>query len=236
MIRWILSLLLLLALPARAAPVLNSRLGSPNTLYLDFDGELATTIGSFAVGPVPAYESQASIPFVFDWVANAFKPFDVDVTTVDRPASHKVIIGGNGSALGYSYGPTGSTPGGGTTGYVFSLVMANNPLFVAEMVAHEAGHTYGLDHQSLWVNGVPVSQYNPGDGTRSPIMGNPFNGDAQWWIGLNEAGVPQDDVKLLTGWLGPAPTSIPEPTVLAPFALLYFLQPRSNRAKEQFSQ
>ena len=50
----------------------------------------------------------------------------------------------------------------GSPAFVFSLLLNYNSHYIAEAVAHEAGHTLGLRHQSDCSNGVVTNQYSNG--------------------------------------------------------------------------
>ena len=61
-------------------------------------------------------------------------------------------------------------------GYVFSSSLGGDPALLAEASSHEAGHLFGLQHQSVWTFNTLTQQYhqtryNPGGGVRTPIMG-----------------------------------------------------------------
>jgi hypothetical protein len=69
---------------------------------------------------------------------------------------------------------------------------------IANLASHEAGHAFGLEHQSVFTNGKLVEEYNPGDAEKAPIMGN-ANGSQRgvWWEGTNADGVFQRDVNII---------------------------------------
>src|SRR5215469_6320685 len=80
--------------PLNSIPALNSDPGAPHTLYLDFHGEPSEYWGLQTVPATPAYDvdgdpttfsSQelANIQEIWSRVAEAFSPFNVNVTTVD---------------------------------------------------------------------------------------------------------------------------------------------------------
>ena len=96
-------------------PAYNSRPGSNNVIFLDFDGDYVPTWYSYSPGTIPAYDIDAdpttfsaqelsNIHALWEIVAEGYAPFDVNVTTVDPRtvsgfAGHvsQVDIGGNGS-------------------------------------------------------------------------------------------------------------------------------------------
>src|SRR6266576_4494615 len=84
-------------------PTLNSKPGAAATIYLDFDGDAATTWGTYNVTSTPAYGGTASdITEIWTRVAEKFSIFNVNVTTVnpgtfnDKQGLH-VGIGGEGT-------------------------------------------------------------------------------------------------------------------------------------------
>jgi Metallo-peptidase family M12B Reprolysin-like len=223
------------------APSYHSDAGAPASLYLDFVGD--TDNGNWG-GDTPAYDADgdpttfsgtelSNIGEIFQRVAEAYSPFNIDVTT-QQPSnlSHghtaEIIIGGDGSwykvAGGVSYvGSFASTSADPNVSYVFSdnLSMSHHgvPKYVAEAIAHEAGHQFGLYHQSDWSNGALVNEYSYGTyvfhqdladakipqleepGSKSPIMGNSYYADrGLWWSGTSDTnGVQrnQDDMSVI---------------------------------------
>jgi hypothetical protein len=124
------------------------------------------------------------------------------------------VIGGDGAWAPAA--PGGGRPGGiaitgsfalsGTNfpnlGFVFPKQLVNGtPRYVAEAAAHEAGHGFGLSHQSLYTDSG-VIEYNPGDAQRAPIMGRSYFAQrGQWWLGPtsdNSSPTAQDDLALIS--------------------------------------
>src|SRR5262249_39954078 len=123
---------------------------------------------------------------IWSSVSEKFSPFNVDVTTdpnnlVDA-TTLRVIVGGDGKNDQSTYW-TGMRAGGiSYTGsysnsepnksYVFPGNLSNGfPKYVAEAIAHEAGHAFGLDHQRVFdSNGTISMEYNPGGDGIAPIM------------------------------------------------------------------
>ncbi len=140
-----------------------------------------------------------------------YAPFDIDVTTVE-PASFadgvavRVAIGGDGAwygtpAGGVAYVNSFTNPSLPNTVYVFSSVLysAKN---VGEASSHEAGHSFGLQHQSQYdANGGKIAEYysGPGDG-RAPIMGNSYSATrGLWWYGTSTSSTTyQDDLAVIS--------------------------------------
>src|SRR4029078_8004793 len=54
---------------------------------------------------------------------------------------------------------------------------------IGETVSHEAGHTFGLYHQSAYnASGVQVDEYNEGGSLRAPIMGDSDSAERGLWM------------------------------------------------------
>ncbi len=122
---------------------------------------------------------------IWNLVAEDFAPFDINVTTVN-PGSFsnkealRVAIGGDWmdwygeSARGLAF--TGSFYNGGPN-IVYAFAQngsgTNYSLkSIADTVSQEAGHAFGLWHQSLYDSaGNRTDEYHPGDGSWGPIMG-----------------------------------------------------------------
>ncbi len=208
--------------PLTAIPALNSLPGAAVSLYLDFDGHLESQWGSFSNVTTPVYDQDgdtttfsdgelASIQRIWEHVAEDYIPFDVNVTTVDpgdfgNGEALRVSIGGNGSWTGGTYGGVAYvdsfTNSIANTVYVFSDNLGNgNAKYTAQASSHEAGHGFGLRHQSSYdADGNKIADYyqGPGDG-RAPIMGNSYYATrGLWWYGTStSAGTYQDDMAVL---------------------------------------
>jgi hypothetical protein len=184
-------------LAASGLPLLHSLPGAPASLFLDFDGygafEPYDTDGepqSFA----PA--EQAAIREAWRQVASYFAMFELDVTT-ELPA---------GGPYSYSL-ISNSTPSGTTSGSFPSVTpVSQNPSIDARSrlssLAHEAGHAFGLSHQSDYDRlGTKINEYSSGpDPLHGPIMGVDFAGAVhKWLIGhpSSSASDLQDDVAVI---------------------------------------
>jgi hypothetical protein len=208
-------------------PELSSRPGAAATLYLDFDGHFQAEWGAWTNIVSPAFdrdgdpttfsESEIStITNIWSRVAEDFAPFNVNVTTVEPPsfgngeAVRIVISGGWADWYGTQTGGVafiGSfTNDAPNVAYVFENDLGNGfPRWVAEAVSHEAGHTFGLLHQSTWWGNTLQSEYNTGENDWAPIMGNGnFAQRTTWHNGTtNESPTSfQDDLAILAGVLG----------------------------------
>src|SRR5258706_12787511 len=181
-----------------SAPQLSSHPSSAIKIYLDFTGAPAQQWGSFSATQTPAYDTDGDnttfsaneldqIREVWSRVAEKYSPFNVDVTTVD-PVDYpyfnvaRVVIGGNGAWAGgvyggYSYvsGFTGSTS---NTAWVYPKNLGQGrPKYVAEAAAHEAGHLFGLTHQSAYdASGHKIDEYRGGRDINSPNAADPIMG------------------------------------------------------------
>ncbi|MCS7033402.1 MAG: pre-peptidase C-terminal domain-containing protein, partial [Phycisphaerae bacterium] len=203
-------------------PVLNSLPGAADKLYLDFDGDAGGPWGQYNVPPTPAFNFEgdansftaaelAQIEYIWARAAEKFAPFNINVTTVDpgnlnNAETLRAVIGGNGSWYGSGVGGVAFldsyTNGQPNTVWVFSQNYGFNFGAVAETIAHEAGHGYGLQHQSVWSGGVKTQEYNPGTSQKAPIMGSSGNSvRGLWWLGpssSNSSPTAQDDLALLS--------------------------------------
>ncbi len=90
----------------------------------------------------------------------------------------RISIGGGSAWAGGTYGGVAYVDSFTSTivntGYVFSSNLGNGyPKYVGDAVSHEAGHTFGLRHQSAYNGTTKTAEYQsgPGDGT-APLMGN----------------------------------------------------------------
>src|SRR5205085_150466 len=113
-------------------------------------------------------------------------PFNINVTTVEPPSfadgvALRVSIGGDGAWLGQVAGGVGYvgsfTNSEVNTVFVFADNLANGyAKYVGDASSHEAGHAFGLEHQSTYNSRRRlVDEYStgPGDG-RAPLMGNSY--------------------------------------------------------------
>jgi len=203
-------------------PQLSSHPTAAAKLYLDFDGAPAQTWGSYSVPATPAYDQDGdattftaaelvSIQSIWARVAEAYSPFQLDVTTVD-PGNRtnlqtlQVVFGGDGSWIGpyggvsYVDSFSNASP---NTAFVFTKNLANgSPKYSADAGIHEAGHAFGLNHQSTYdATGTKTAEYNKGDALTAPIMGVAYtSARGLWWYGTSTFGpsVYQDDLAILT--------------------------------------
>ncbi len=133
---------------------------------------------------------------IWQRVSEDYAPFEVDVTTED-PGTVGIVKSGT-SDLNYGIrvcigGSSSDWFGGGAGGvtyldsfgmntdtpaFVFPKDLGNGyPKYVAEAVSHEAGHSFGLDHQGQ-TNGT---EYYTGQGNWAPIMGVGYDKSIVQW-------------------------------------------------------
>jgi hypothetical protein len=203
-------------------PAYSSLPGAAATLYLDFDGHYQAIWGSYSNITTAAYtidsdattfstQELANIQQIWAAVAEDYAPFKINVTTVE-PASFangvalRVVVGGNGSWTGGTYGGVsyvGSfTSSSDNVSFVFPANLGNGaPRYTADASSHEAGHAFGLNHQSKYSGTTLVESYStgPGDG-RAPLMGNSYSATRSlWWYGTSTSSTTmQDDMAIIS--------------------------------------
>lgn len=207
-------------------PALNSNEDATAQLYLDFDGSSSMSWAGKTTGLTPAYDTDGdastftageltNIQNIWARVAESFSPFNINVTTVDpgnnddHVTTH-VVIGGTGSWYGSAGGVAyvgGFYNSASNIAWVFPKMLGNgNAKYTADATAHEAGHTFGLIHQSSYSGSTKTAEYNPGTTAKAPIMGNSYSATRSlWWNGPSSAGASaiQNDVNVLSDEDGP---------------------------------
>lgn len=203
--------------PLTDVPALHSDAGSSKSLYLDFDGYHDV----FSIDNDKTTFSDAELTMmqgIWQRVAEDYAPFDIDVTTVEPPSfadgvAIRIAIGG--SSFEGEDGRAGQAAVGSffnsedNVGYVFSDDIFNsghiNARDVAGTASHEAGHAFGLVHQSLYDSaGNLVDEYHPGVGDKEPLMGSGVTPRDIWWFGTSSRSSTsfQDDMAYLANQLG----------------------------------
>ncbi len=214
-------------------PQWSSRPGAPATLHIDFDGiDFGNTQwGGGNPGVQPAYSrdndtsdfSQYDIDgmnLIWSRVTEAFSPFDINVTTVDpgnrnRREVASVAVTGTGSWFGSAGGVaylSGFVLEGDDlvwrTSWAFedNYGTSDNSLVgLGDTISHEAGHMFGLGHQSLFDgNGNRIDTYRDSQdgGYTDPIMGGHYEAVRSLWSdgptgNSNTGPIPQDDLAIL---------------------------------------
>ena len=188
--------------PISSVPVLNSLPSATAQLYLDFNGGTTSNWAQWTTITSKPFSTDSDLttfsPTELDvitevWrrVAEDYAPFNINVTTVDPgnltdKVTAKVQIGGSysdwlGSAAGGIAFIGGFNNGAPNTGFVFSESLSNSARYVAEATSHEAGHLFGLLHQSSYSGTTKTAEYNQGDANWAPIMGNSYYATATTW-------------------------------------------------------
>jgi hypothetical protein len=135
------------------------------------------------------YTDEAGQREIWGAVAEAYSPFNINVTTVPLDNAAKVIetvvICGNSSWTfnqqgGHAYIGSFADGTGGT--YVFPEDLSNNPHYIGLGAIHEAGHAFGLFHHADYdANGNKTNEYSAGNSLVAPIMGVAYNSRRALW-------------------------------------------------------
>jgi hypothetical protein len=211
-----------------AVPAFSSLPGAPASLWLDFTGLPTQNWGAYQNVTTPVFNLEgaenstsfspqelAAITEVWERVAEMYSPFDINVTTV-QPAdlghgkTQIVAIGGSyndwlhAPAGGISYVGGFTNPNEPNISHVFVDGTAGVAKYIAIAAAHEAGHAFGLEHQSIFSpSSALLQEYNPGDANAAPIMGLAYNAArALWWVGpadVNGTAATQNDEAVIAG-------------------------------------
>lgn len=207
--------------PLTDLPHLNSYPQSSISLFLDFDGHFQADWSGEHNITTPAYSADnddstftdaelADIAEIFARVAEDFAPFAINVTTVEpadlgNGAGVRVAIGGRWED--WYHDPVGGialvncfTNNQPNVVYVFAETLAVQKT-IAEASSHEAGHAFGLQHQSQYNSaGKKISEYYDGDATGAPIMGLSYlMSRSRWWSGTSTSSTKiQDDLAVLS--------------------------------------
>jgi hypothetical protein len=198
---------------ATSVPIYNSLPGAHAKLFLDFDGiNFAGSWGGKTPGVRPAYDINgntsifsanelARIEQIWSRVAEAFSMFNVNVTTQDpgnlnyRETARIVISGDNswyGSGGGVAFVGGFNTTNNSIqhTAWVFpGNLRGGDAKVVADATIHEAGHLFGLQHQSAYdaggtkLPGVKGGEYDNQSlsVTRAPNMGVAYDTNRGLW-------------------------------------------------------
>ena len=211
----------LLSLPAHSqTPSFNSYSAAPEVVLLDFDGHYVSGTTWNAGGSFMCEGSGLNteqITEVFNRVAEDYRPFALNITTDSAkydaaPVNRRMRVIVTITSGWYSSNAGGVSLvnsfrwGDDTPCFVFSALLGFNTKKIGEAVSHEAGHTLGLYHQSVYdANCSIVNQYNYGAGTGetswAPIMGVGYDRNLTLWhYGPNQFGCHsfQDDLDRLT--------------------------------------
>jgi hypothetical protein len=154
---------------------------------------------------------QAAILEIWQRAAEDFAPFDINVTTavpgdLSNGVGLRVSIGGDGTWTGGTYGGASYINSFNSaipnTSFVFPENISYLARNIGDAVAHEAGHAFGLEHQSQYDGlGNLIAEYNPGTADVGPIMGISYSAtQSLWQTGPTPDGstVIQDDLAVLS--------------------------------------
>jgi hypothetical protein len=144
--------------------------GPPLQLYLNRHGGTYTASSSsdsrtnkssilkskgISSAQVPGYKgSSAQWSQVVGCVKSLFSPYNIVVTDVEPSGEHtEIVVGSDGSPLN-DKGWGGRAPMGcdilpNAIGFVYSQGHESQTRWLCESIAHEAGHTFSLDHEYL---------------------------------------------------------------------------------------
>ncbi|KNC55220.1 uncharacterized protein AMSG_10847 [Thecamonas trahens ATCC 50062] len=223
-----------------AVPVLDTRPGSANVIYLDFDGENVTETewntqygGPMAAAPfsmdsnMTAFSAKdiAVITTIVRGVAEDYAPWDISITTSRArydtadvsSRSHCVITnsvfaGFNTGGVAHMYAFPDSDYWQPT--WIFASNLDMDVQHIASAAAHELGHQLGLFHDGR----TGLGEYYPGHGigatSWAPIMGLPYGASITQWSDGDYFGATntQDDVYDVA-WLNavdPVPDDVPD--------------------------
>lgn len=172
--------------PVTTVARLDSNIDSENVIYLDFDGEDITGLGS-GWGDINAgasFFTATQIEQIWNSVSEDFRVFDVNVTT-DRAVFDATPIGQRMMVI---FTPDDdAAPGAGGVAFLGSFYDGSDePCWVfnggvgsaALAASHEVGHTLDLLHDGRI---APAEEYYFGSPTWGPIMGAPYNSLVSHW-------------------------------------------------------
>ncbi|HEX7906280.1 MAG TPA: T9SS type A sorting domain-containing protein [Chitinophagaceae bacterium] len=204
----LLMLLLISTMNVKAqVPLYNSSPSSSAVIFLDFDGHTVNGTSWNYSGPIEcggAGLTTAKITEIFNRVAEDYRPFNINITTdstkfLAAAANRRmrVILTVTSSWYGNSGGVAfvnSFTSNDNTPCFVFTALLGYSAKNIAEAASHEAGHTLGLYHQSLYdANCVKITDYYAGTGSGetswAPIMGvGYYRNVTTWYNGPNSYG------------------------------------------------
>lgn len=201
--------------PIPTEPVPTTPTGSNySCILIDFDGQTVNSPywnGGGTLNCAASGLSSAAISQVLTEVRAHYAPYNVQVTydenvyNAANPYKRTRVVVTSSSSW-YSAGSSGVayigsfTWGDQTPAFVFSDRLYYTAHYVAEIVAHESGHTLGLRHQSAYDGSCNLlSSYKAG-----AIMGNSLNSSqGQWIYGTTTSCLTyQDDNSVLRTQLG----------------------------------
>ncbi len=157
---------------------------------------------------------------IVDCVRDEFAPFNVEVTEVDPGAAPhlEAVVGGYPEDLQLSSSVGGASPFASDCSFiersivfVFPDAWNNDPRLICEVIAHEIGHSVGLDHEYLCKD--PMT-YLEGCGDKTFQNAEAYCGES--YPTSCYCSATQNSFELLTTRLGPADTNAPAVAIEAP--------------------
>ena len=227
--------------PISSPPARSSKPGATSVIYLDFNGHTVTGTAWNSSGrasyqclpfdndnsPTTFSDSeQAMIIEIWERVAEDFKAFDINVTTVEPetfgPTVARALITKSTDATGAN-NPS-YTAGGVAYKNVFGLSNFHttySPAFayynkmyniagnMAECISHEVGHNLGLSHDGGSTE--YYSGHGTGEASWGPIMGASYNKNfTQWSKGdYYRATNKEDDITIIAAKTGYSADDVP---------------------------
>lgn len=206
-------------------------------ILLDFNGHIVSGTSWNYNGDIvcsPANLLAADQASILQRVSIDYSPFNVTVTTDENLYNSAPVAKRTRVIITESwewYGQTGGVAfigsfswGNNTPCFVFSSLLTYGVKKIAEAASHEAGHTLGLYHISLYdATCTKLSEYNGGQGAGetgwAPIMGvGYYQNLTLWHKGANSNGCTniQDDAAIITSMVGTKNDDYPNTITNAP--------------------
>ena len=200
-----------------AIPTINTRPGAKGVIYVDFDGAQVTDPawnGGRLISAAPSSFTAEQVDVIIRSVAEDFAPFDLTITTnladyAAAPVGRRMWVivtptstaapGSGGVAYLNSWSGAGRNFSSTVPCWVFNLGVKS----ATDTIAHEVGHTFGLNHDGA----TGGSAYYAGHGgdmsvptSWGPIMGAPFSKNVTQWSKGEYAGAnnTEDDLYVIS--------------------------------------
>jgi len=209
----------LFAVMSAQIPIFNSNTYASATVFLDFDGHTVKGTAwnwDSTIHAQPARLKPAAVKEIFNRVAEDYRIFNINITTDSNVYSKapiakriRIIV----TPTSHWYGVAGGISfvnsfiwGDGTPAFVFTDVLQNNSKYIGEACSHEAGHTFGLQHQSTFDKKCGlVTEYAEGKGYGeigwAPIMGLSYYKNLTTWnvgTSIEGCGIIQNDINIIS--------------------------------------